>query len=315
MNKTLSTIILCLAIFAGMSLMGQSRTSSIVVTSFVPEQDNLSATSANKMENKVSQMITNAGMASVDNSRFVVIPRFVVNDVRTQASAPPMIVMNADVTFYMGDVSTGKVFGSFTKTLTGVGENETRACVSVISNIKPKDAELQRFMENGKQKIIDYYNENADILIRKAQQLAATADYRGALVILGEIPEECIEAFEKASGPMISIYQAMIDYEGNILYQQAYTLWNATQDYDGAMQACSLLAQISPNSSAAPRAYKLADNIGKRVREVDNREWNFVIRKEQNRVELQKAIIQAITQIARAEANRPIYNYNNLGWW
>ena len=305
---------MAIVLFVGANLMGQSKTSSIVVTSFVPEQDGLTRGAAKNMENKVSQMITEAGMGSIDNSRFAVIPRIFITDQRIQSSAPAMIVLKADITFYMGDVSTGKVFGSITKSVLGIGENETRAYVSLISNIKPRDQELMQFMEQGKKKIINYYNENADILINKAMQLASISNYDGALAILGEIPEECVEAFTKASGPMMSIYKSKIDYEGEILYREAYTLWNATLDYDGALDASGILAQISPYSSAAPKADALAESIGRRVREIDNREWDFKFQKLQNNLELQKAILQLATEVARAEANRPVYNYNVM-WW
>ena len=314
MKKILSTITMAIVLFVGANLMGQSKTSSIVVTSFVPEQDGLTRGAAKNMENKVSQMITEAGMGSIDNSRFAVIPRIFITDQRIQSSAPAMIVLKADITFYMGDVSTGKVFGSITKSVLGIGENETRAYVSLISNIKPRDQELMQFMEQGKKKIINYYNENADILINKAMQLASISNYDGALAILGEIPEECVEAFTKASGPMMSIYKSKIDYEGEILYREAYTLWNATLDYDGALDASGILAQISPYSSAAPKADALAESIGRRVREIDNREWDFKFQKLQNNLELQKAILQLATEVARAEANRPVYNYNVM-WW
>lgn len=314
MKRTLSAIVLGLALIASVNLMGQSKTSSIVVTSFVPEQDGLSEKAAKNMENKVSQMITASGMASIDDSRFAVIPRIVVTDEHLQASAPPMIAMSADVTFYMGDVSTGKVFGSITKSYKGVGETDTRAYVSIISNIKPRDKELQQFMERGKQKIIDYYNENADIIIKKALQLASTKDYDEALVVLSEIPEECVEAYDKASAHMATIYQQKINYEGEILYQEAYTLWNSTLDYSGAMDACAILARISPMSSAAGKANNLADQIGKRVREVDNREWNFKLQKQKDQADLQKALVNAAAEAAKAEANRPVYNYNVV-WW
>ena len=315
MNKILpALIIIAFTLFFEANLFGQSQTSSIVVTGFVPEQDGLNSTATRNLENKISQMITIAGMGSIDNSRFAIIPRIVVTDKRIQSSVPSMVVMQADITFFMGDVSTGNVFGSLTKSLTGVGETDTRAYVSMISTLKPKDSELQRFMENGKQKIINYYNENADILIKKAQQLASMSDFDGALSILGEIPEECVEAFEKASVPMLTIYKNKIDYEGEILYREAYALWNATLDYDGAIEACNILAQISPYSSASSKAANLAESIGKRIREVDNREWNFKLQKEQNKLELQKAMLQLATEVARAEANRPVYNYNVIGW-
>lgn len=314
MKRTISAIMMALFLFFGANLMGQSKTSTIVVTSFVPVQDGLSPTAAKNMENKISQIITASGMGSIDNSRFAVIPRIVVTNQYVQPSAPPMFAMNADITFYMGDVSTGNVFCSLTKSFTAVGETETRAYVGLISNIKPKDREIQQFMQTGKQKIIDYYNQKVDQIINRARQLESQSDYDGALIALLEVPEEAEEAYAKVSPLIASIYQKKIDYEGEILYNQAYQIWNSTLSYDGAVEACNLLALISPYSKAAPKARTLSDNIGKRVREIDNREWNFILQEQQNEADFNKALISAARDIGVAQAKQPIYNYNVV-WW
>lgn len=294
--------------------IAQNDVNRIVVTSFFPTQEDVPAAASKNFESKISQMITSSGMGSVNNSRFAVMPRVIVTDKQVQASVPPMVVMNADVTFYMGDVVTGKVFGSVTKSMKGIGQNDTKAFVSLASSIKPKDPELLGFMETGKQKIIDYYNQNVDQIIKHAQQLASISAYDEALTALFEIPDVCTDAYNRASTHIASIYQQKINYEGEILYNEAYTLWNSTLDYDGAVESCNILSQISPLSSASPKANSLSDKIAKRVKEIDSREWNFKLQQQKNEADITKALINAAAEVAKAEANRPVYNYNVL-WW
>lgn len=314
MKKTLLFLMIVLACVQPFAMKAQSNAGLIVMTAFVPAQDNLTPTTSKSLEHKISQMITASGMGSIDNSRFAVIPRIVEADKRLSSGATPMIVMDADVTFYIGDVETGNVFCSFTKSVKGIGETETRAYVSAISNIKPKDRELQSFMQTGKQKIIDYYNQKIDQIISRARQFESQADYDSALAALLEVPEEAVEAYAKASPLIASIYQKKIDYEGEILYNQAYHLWNSTLDYDGAVEAAGILAMISPYSKAAPKAKTLSDNIGKRVREVDQREWNYIVQEQKNEADLNKALISACRDIGVAQAKQPVYNYNVV-WW
>lgn len=315
MKRTIKSIALGLALLFSVSLFAQSEASSIVVTSFVPDQDGLVPAAKKNMENKVSQLITSAGMGSIDNSRFALIPRIVVTEKNmSTATATPMIQMNADITMYFGDVETGKVFGSHTLSVIGIGQNDTKAYISAISNIKPRDPEMKKFLDKCKQNVIDYYTQNADKIIKKALQMASTNDYDGALATLLEIPEDCGAAYDKASAQVANIFQQKINHEGEILYKEAYTLWNATLNYDGAVDACAILAQIHPMSSASGKANTLADQIGKRVREVDQREWNFKLQKQKDQTDLQKALINAAAEVAKAEANRPVYNYNVV-WW
>lgn len=314
MKRSLLFLMLALACVQPFATKAQSNSGLIVMTAFVPTQDGLAETSKKSLEHKISQMITASGMGSIDNSRFAVIPRIIVADKQISSGAPAMIVMDADVTFYIGDVETGNVFCSFTKSVKGLGETETRAYVSAISNIKPKDRELQAFMQTGKQKIIDYYNQKVDQIINRARLLESQSDYDGALAALLEVPEEAEVAYAKVSPLIASIYQKKIDYEGEILYNQAYHVWNSTLSYDGAMEACGILAMISPYSKAAPKAKTLSDSIGKRVREIDNREWNYIVQEQKNEADLNKALISACRDIGVAQAKQPVYNYNVV-WW
>jgi len=314
MKRNLMLIVLLMAFAQTFSLQAQSEAGLISMTSFVPAQDGLSPAAQKNLEHRVSQIITKSGMGNINNSRFAVIPRFVVMEKTVNNGVPPMIVLNADITFYVGDVETGNVFGSYTTSAKGLGKNDTKAYISCINSIKPNDPELQAFMQSGKQKIIDYYNQKVDQLISKARQLESTGDYDGALAILLEIPEDCEKAFAKAAPVTAAVFQKKIDHQGEILYNQAYQIWSSTQTYDGAVEACDILAQIHPYSSSAPKARKLADTIGKRVKEIDQREWNFVLQQQKNEADITKALISAARDVGVAQAKQPVYNYNVV-WW
>lgn len=292
----------------------QDDTGLIKVTAFVPKQgEELSSTAQKNLENKISQTVSASGMSSLSDSRFAVIPRIIVIDKQTQASAPPMIVMNIEITYYFGNVENGDIFGSLTKNYKGIGQTETKAYMAAINTIKPKDTEMMEFLESGKLKIVEYYNKMTDKIIQKAQKDSDMGNYDAAILALAEIPMAC-NSYSKCMEVASLIYQKKIDVEGASLYNEAYVLWNSQQNYEGAEKACAILAKIHPLSASASKAKSLSDDIGKRVREIDKREWNFVLQEQKNEFDLQKSTIKAATEIAKAEANRPIYNYNVI-WW
>lgn len=316
MKKTFLLYIVVTLLF----LYGKSQTTTmngdvgmLAVTAFVPHQDDVPSQAEKNLEAKIKQMVSSNGMSSLSNSRFAIIPHVVVTDKQVQASAPPMIVLNADITFYFGDVETGNVFGSVTKSYKGVGQNDTKAFITIVNNIKPKDSEILEFIESGKAKIIEYYDKQADQIIKKALAMADMGQYDQAIADILMIPEACSK-YPDAINAASQVFQKKIDNEGATLYNEAYTLWNAQQNYEGAEQACAILAKIHPLSSYFSKAQTLSENIGKRVREIDKREWDFMLKQQQNEVDLQKALINATKEVAKAEANRPVYNYNVV-WW
>ena len=61
----------------------------------------------------------------------------------------------------------------------------------------------------------------------------------------------------------------------------------------------------------------LSETIAKRVKELDNREWNFEMKKFDAHVSLESQRISAMAEVGKAMAKRPVnyYNMNRFGWW
>lgn len=160
---------------------------------------------------------------------------------------------------------------------------------------------------------MEYYDKMSEQIILTATQQANMGKYDEAIYMLLEIPNIC-SSYSKAIEVATSIYQKKIDEEAATLYMQAQSLWNSTHNFDGAQQVSVILSQINPLSSYMSKAVSLSETIAKRIGEIDQREWDFKLKQEQNQVDLQKAKIQAIAEVAKAEANRSGYSYNVV-WW
>ena len=134
----------------------------------------------------------------------------------------------------------------------------------------------------GKQKIIEYYNSQIDFLLAEAESMVQCQQYDEAIVKLACVPEVCKDAYMKAYNKIGEVYQKKIDLEGDYLYNEAYAQWNTAKNQESAEKVVELLAQINPLSSAAKKGRTLVKSveahyaaIAARRREIEERNWAF----------------------------------------
>jgi hypothetical protein len=99
---------------------------------------------------------------------------------------------------------------------------------------------------------------------------------------------------------------------------EANNIWSTNQDYSGAERASEVLNKIDPSSSCYKDAVALSDKIAKRIKEIDQREWNFMLKQQQDSVDIEKATIKAARDIGVAYGeNQPEVVYETViyGWW
>jgi hypothetical protein len=118
-----------------------------------------------------------------------------------------------------------------------------------------------------------------------------------------------------AVGP---IYKQQIDLQCKKDLMEANSVWSTNQDYSGAEQASAFLAKIDPNSSCYGDAKILTDKMAKRIKEIDQRDWAFQLKQQQDEVDIRKAEIKSARDIGVAYGeNQPktITTYNISSWW
>ncbi|MFY7944972.1 MAG: hypothetical protein ACOVNZ_10330, partial [Crocinitomicaceae bacterium] len=202
------------------------------------------------LENRLSQIVSKYGIADNGlNKRFTIVPRITITDKSITSTAPAMHVMVMEVSFFIGDGVDGKLFSSYSISSKGVGENETKAYMAALKNIKTTDPKFELFISEGKKKILEYYNSQCDFMLKDAKTLSAKSEYEEALSLLSSIPQVCSSCYERANELTGIIYRKKIDYECTKLYDEANSIWSAKQDENGANEAARLLIQIDPLSS------------------------------------------------------------------
>jgi hypothetical protein len=324
MKKLVKNIFYSLIVILGVHTMTFAQSNAnkaedlgkIAITTYIPAQsEDLSDGFINMFSNKLDQITSANGISSSSsNSRFIITANINVISKDLVASAPPMTALTLDVTLYIGDGIDGKKFASQSLTLKGVGTNETKAYIEAVKTIKQNDPTIQSFVSKAKNKIIDYYNSRCDQVIKESQNLVNQNRYDDAIYLLATVPEECTECYNKAMAVILPVYKKKIDKDCKLKLAQANSIWNSNPNSDGANQAGEILMSIDSQSSCIKEAQDLSRKIGKRILELENREWKYKIDTEIN---LEKDRIKAIRDIGVAVGNgQPkTVTYNVGGWW
>ncbi len=297
---------LCLGAFAQDNVNNTSENGRIGLSAYVPQQvDKITEGSATMLVNKLNQIITQHGFAGdAYFDRFIITANIVPLTKDILATAPPMIAQTLEITLYIGDSEGGTLFASKSITLKGVGTNETKAFIDAVKKIRPSDPQFDSFLEEGKSKIINYYNTKCDAILKQAQVLATTNNLEEALELLMGVPDVCMDCYNKSLEAVAPIYQQLIDRDCQKKLSEATHIWNANQTVEAANEAGRLLSTIEPRAACYRDIKALANRISKRVFELDKREWNFVLREQQIGFQLQTERIRAYRDIAIAYARR-----------
>lgn len=259
------------------------------------------------LENRLSQIVSKYGIADNGlNKRFTIVPRITITDKSITSTAPVMHVLVMEVSFFIGDGVDGKLFSSYSISSKGVGETETKAYMAALKNIKTDNPKFETFINDGKKKILEYYNSQCDFMLKEAETLSSKSEFDEALTLLSAIPQVCSSCYEKANDMTSIVYRKKIDYECNKLYNEASSIWSAKQDEAGARDAARLLIQIDPLSSCFTSAKNLLgqirSDIKQRIKELDQREWEYQMQEQQNTADLKKEIVRAAAKVAVAHA-------------
>jgi len=264
----------------------------IALNTWVPDQiEYMPAASRVNLENKLSQIATRYGMgASELLPRFIITANVVVQSKDITATAPPMTALTVDITIYIGDGIEGKVFASTNVSGKGVGENETKAYTAALRSLDPGNKKIQQFMEEGKRKIIAYYNSRCDIIIKEAQMLQSQNRFDEAIYTLMCIPDVCLDCYNKAMDAVGPVFKEKIDWECKAKVNAARNVWSAGLNRRAADDAAGILMTIDPEAACFDEAVAFTGEIARRIREIDGREWDFKLKKE---IDLERDRIRA----------------------
>lgn len=269
--------------------------------------------------NKMNLITSKYGIGgSAAKQRFIITANVIELTKDITPTTPAIYTYNLQLTLYIGDGIAGTLFSSLPISLKGSGKSEAKAYIMALKGLDTNDPKYGAFIEEGKTKIIKYYNSKCDFLLKEAEMLTSKNEFDAAIATLTAIPEVCKDCYDKAMSAVAPIYKKQIDRQCKASLMEAKNAWNQSQDASGASAASNYLGQIDPNASCYTEAIALTNTIAKRIKELDQREWNFQMKQQQDDVDIQKATIKAARDIGVAYGNGPkanVVQYNVYGWW
>lgn len=300
---------ICLSIVFLMMGICAVSAEGLSVRVLVPQED-IPEEARKLLSAKLTQIASNYGVADGLADRFVLTADVLVSTKDIVPSAPPRISQKLDVILYLGDIVDDKVYSSISLPVIGVGQNENKAYINAFQRIPVRSSALSEWMEGTKRKMEDYYEQNADAILARADYLTKTGEWDAAIASLLSVPDICPFA-ETAREKALQIRQDKIDAEGRDRCAEARNRWMAGQDTEAAAEALALLAEVNVDSSAAKEAEALAASINRqlasrksRIEAQKNREWEFRMKQYEDDLELrrQQAKDQASVERAKADA-------------
>lgn len=246
------------------------------------------------VESKLTQLLTRNGIAGMDYlGQFVLTVTATPLDKDVIPGPPAKIAEKMDLNLYIVDAYARTVFAATSMTVRGLGETENKCYMNAISRMPLQSEQVSRFIQEGKQKILDYYNHEAPMLIKRANHLAKQRNYEEALNLVALIPQQC-EHYDAALQASEEIYQQYLNYECNANLAAARTAWAAEQNKEAAEKAGEYLALITPDQGCYGDAMKLYDEIRDKLLD----DWKF------QKMQVHKDTVQLESQ--RIEAQRQI---------
>lgn len=306
--------ILPLAVLAQNNLGSANDYDRIALDVFIPEQvENIPEHARSLITNKLTNAITEKGMAGAGASpRFLVTAKMELLTKDIAPTVPRVETYTFDIYLYIVDQVDKTIVSSTSFTAKGAGSNANKAYTNALRTLDLKNQKVDKFLDDGKRKIIEYYNSRCDFIIARAKSLATQNQFADALATLSGIPEVCKDCYMKALDEIGPIYQDFIDHDCQVMVNVASAVWASQPNSNGAMAAGAVLAGIDPDSRCYSESRSLIGKMEQKVLKDEKRDWSFMREVYQNEVMLEALRIKAFRDVgvAYGENQQPTYVYD-----
>ncbi len=319
-SKTLLFVLLTATAGLGYSQNNLNKTDDFARISLTPvvadQVEEFPESAYSLLSNKMQEIVVNNGLGGNSYSpRFLITVNLNVISKDVIPGPPTMIAMSIDATFYIVDYMSKTVFSKKTISFKAVGTNPNKAYIDGIRKINASSPEYKSFVEDGKKKIITFYNDRCDFILQDAKALVSQKKYQEAIFQLTGVPEVCKECYMKATEAIGPIFKSYQDDLCNRNLAAAKAIWISNPNSNGANGVAGLLAEILPDAGCYGEAQKLIKEIRGKVLADETRNWNFQMKQWDDNVSLEKQRINAYREVGVAYGNhQPTNTYHFRGW-
>lgn len=248
-----------------------------------------------KVESKLTQLLSENGIVSTAyNNGLVLQPKIIMNgnDV-VEGGMQNINVTNITLQLLMKQDQTNMVFASYSKQLKGTGRDQYAALNNAINSLDGNDPAIQRFISQGTEKLMAYYQSNCNQIMTKSANLEKNGRYEESLALLQSIPEKT-SCYKTAQTKSIDTYKNYQRKNCASFVKQA-KIYIAEKEYESAF---SILAGIESTSPCSAESNSLVKSIESKITAEERKQWNLDMKMYNDDVALEKLRIKAIKDIA-----------------
>jgi hypothetical protein len=266
----------------------------------ISNEANITASSRDMLDARLRQIITSKGVSAGNNNfQFAIFANPILSSKDIIASAPTQISQEVELVIGIADLYNQRIFSTEIITLRGIDRSEEKAFISAIKTLNAKNIQLSNLVEKSQKEIIEYYDNNADFILKEAKSLSSLHQYEKALFSLIQIPT-CCKHYNKVMDEAIKIYNDYLNYDCEVALLQAKNLWAAEPTESNAIYVIDLLSTINPRSECSKDVETFIQEVKKQVRS----DIDFETReKYHDEVKLKTLAIEAIQKVGVAFGN------------
>ena len=305
---------------------------------YVADNEDIVGSGKQLIQARLTAAMTKFGISgSGANPRFFVGPVVNLISKNVTATSPTKYLNTYEITLYAVDAVNQTIFSSYTFSGKGVGDSPDKACINAFQSQKFNNSEFYKFLKNAEEKILNYYNQNCDVLISEAEAEAKIRNYSSAFNVLNNIPKECSECFKKVSAKRVEYFQVNLNNECQSILANMKSELGKYNDASAAGfndAAMNYYALIDRQSSCFPEAEKLYNGHIRKLNPKARRDWDLQMKNWEKQVEMADKEFdlkrdkemgnleylkfkEEMAAKAEIEGNRKLlqkYNYDELPW-
>ena len=211
-----------------------------LVTVIPPKVATMSEEAKEVLRNKLNQITSKNGLGgSGASKRFVITASATIGTYDVSATTPAIYTYNLEVTLYIADGVDGTLFASLPLSIKGTAKSDTKAYIAALKEINVSDKRYAAFLDEGKRKIVEYYNSKCDFMLKDAQTKADQREFDVAIASLVEVPDVCKDCFNKAKNLSVAIHKSKLELECQQNIAKA-KVEMSKQDWNAAAKLLSL---------------------------------------------------------------------------
>jgi len=251
-----------------------------------PDLEAFDASVRAQLEARITNLVTRSGFAAVDGySHLVVFPTLIVVSEQEAPGLRNQIVVNADITLFLKNISDGTLFSSMTRSVTGAGRTQAQALMQAVSSLRPRDRAVTSFLEAAREQIVIHYEKTCDGILTSARTAAGVEDHARAMAELMAVPMAAASCHERASDLAVQLVEAYQDEQCDQVVRTA-AAEAAAHRYSDAIEQ---LSQVDPSAPCSAEADRIVEDIEQGVEEHEER----AVRERLERLRSTRASVKA----------------------